>query len=57
MVYTVKYKANGSIIRYNARLVTKGYTQTYGINYQEIFAPVAKMNSIQVLLFVAANKE
>ena len=34
LVFTVKYKADGSIERYKARLVAKGYTQTYGIDYQ-----------------------
>ena len=33
-VYTLKYKANGSLKRYKVRLVTKGYTQTFGIDYQ-----------------------
>jgi Reverse transcriptase (RNA-dependent DNA polymerase) len=40
---------------YKARLVVKGYTQAYGIDYQEIFAPVAKMNIVKILLSLAIN--
>ena len=36
-------------------MVAKGYIQTFGINYQETFAQVAKMNSIRVLLSIAPN--
>ena len=55
MVFTIKYKPNGLIEWYKAKLVAKGYTQAYGIDYQETFALVAKMNFVRVLLSLTAN--
>lgn len=36
---------------------SKGFTQTYGIDYEEAFAPVAKMKSVRLLLSIAANRD
>ncbi|KAE8675579.1 hypothetical protein F3Y22_tig00111659pilonHSYRG00098 [Hibiscus syriacus] len=55
--FTVKFKADEKIKRYKARLVANGFTQTYGVDYQETFAPVAKLNTVRVLLFLVVNKD
>lgn len=41
--------------RYKARSIAKGYSQTYGIDYDETFAPVAKMGIVRALVSSAVN--
>jgi hypothetical protein len=43
--------------RYKARLVERGFTQTYGVDYNETFAPVAKFTSIRSILALAALED
>ena len=54
-VFNIKYILDGTIERYKSQLVAKGYTQTYGVDYKETFASVAKMNTIRILMSLAVN--
>ncbi|KAB2615107.1 hypothetical protein D8674_021695 [Pyrus ussuriensis x Pyrus communis] len=51
-----KIKLMSDEIESIALLVARGFTQTFVVDYKETFAPVAKMNSVRVLLSVAVNK-
>ncbi|XP_013589286.1 PREDICTED: uncharacterized protein LOC106297627 [Brassica oleracea var. oleracea] len=51
------YLANGQPERKKTRLVTRGYTQVYGEDYLDTFAPVAKLHTIRIVLSLAVNLE
>ena len=53
-VYLTKRDTKGDIIRYKARLIAKGFTQTASLDYEETFAPVARLDSLRLLLAIAA---
>ena len=55
-VFKKKLNAQGKVDRYKARLVAKGYKQKEGIDYEEVFAPVTRMETIRLLLLIAAQK-
>ncbi|HEV7735995.1 MAG TPA: reverse transcriptase domain-containing protein, partial [Chlamydiales bacterium] len=56
-VYLTKRDLEGKPVRYKARLIAKGYTQQAGIDYEETFAPVARLDSLQFLLALAATMD
>ena len=55
-VFKVKRDEHGAIVKHKARLVAKGYVQHPGIDFTEVFAPVARLESVHVLLAVAAHE-
>ncbi|KAI5334005.1 hypothetical protein L3X38_024138 [Prunus dulcis] len=54
--YKTKLNLDGSIQKHKARLVVKGYAQQPGIDFNETFAPVARLDTIRTLIALAAQK-
>ena len=55
-VFKYKRNAQGSIIRRKARLVARGFSQKYGIDYNETFSPTLKMDSLRLIISIAIQK-
>jgi hypothetical protein len=56
-VFKVKRHADGSVDRLKARVVARGFTQQYGVDYNETFAPMVRMASVRFQLAIAAQKK
>jgi hypothetical protein len=56
-VFKIKTRSNGSIERCKTRLVAKGFTQEYGIDYEKTFALVVRLSFVRTLLAVAASRQ
>ena len=56
-VYKVKRNERGAFVKYKARLVARGFVQREGIDFEEVFAPVARIESVRLLLAMAAAKD
>ena len=52
-IFKNKSDENGTVVRNKAWLVAQGYTQVEGVDYDETFAPVARLESIRIILDVA----
>ena len=55
-VYKLKKNPLGEVVKHKLRLVVKGYRQRYGIDYDEVFAPVAHIESIHILIALEAQE-
>ena len=54
-VFKIKRNANGTISKYKTRLVAKGYVQRHGVDYEEVFAPVARIETIRMIIALAGS--
>ena len=52
-VFEMKTDMDGNLHTFKAWLVAKGFKQTHGIDYDEIFSPVAMLKSIRILIAIA----
>jgi len=55
-VYKLKKDEKGDVIKHKARLVARGFVQQEGVDYEDVFAPVARIESVRLLLALAAQE-
>lgn len=55
-VFKVKKDSEGRIVKYKARLVARGFVQKQGIDFEEVFAPVARLDTIRLIIALAAQR-
>jgi hypothetical protein len=56
-LFKIKFDSENKPVTYKARVVAKGYLQQAGVDYDETYAPVARMKSIRILLSIAAKRK
>ena len=55
-IYKIKKNERGVVEKYKAHLVAKGFSQQHGVDYDEVFAPVARLETIRLIIALAAQK-
>ena len=55
-VFKVKRNSDGTINKYKARLVAKGYVQKHGVYFDEVFAPVARKETVRLIIGIPASR-
>lgn len=55
-VYMLKQRPNGEIVKYKGRLVAKGFLQKPGIDFDEVYAPVARPETIKIVVSTTTYK-
>jgi len=55
-VFKIKKDPDGNIIKHKARLVAKGYVQREGVDFEEVFAPVARIETVRLIIALAAQR-
>lgn len=56
-IFKKKYDADNKLERFKARIVARGFTQVYGVDYEETFSPVVHMDSLRTMLAIAAEED
>jgi hypothetical protein len=56
-VFKTKLNERGEVIKYKARIVARGFTQEYGVDYFDTYSPVARLTSLRTLLTIVAAQD
>lgn len=55
-VYKIKKDSHSEVVKHKARLVGKGYVQQQGIDFEEVFEPIARLETMRLLLAIATQE-